>query len=497
MEKDNNYKVEIEIVFDQDAYDLNSNTSNVKIKWLEQDIISQESFNYFGGLRLQSLMTFDGNQLESSKSYEYDKGYIVSWPYYYSAGILNDGMAFSSQNTYPLINTQQGSVGYGEVIEKIQPIAKLNTASYPTFNFPKAITRTYSKPESVGDFPTAIYVKEWTGGNMLTRDDFGKTNTNTYESVHELTNEIRCMQIPRRYNQLLYDTFAELVNAAQALNLGGCPQTNICNLSDYEYRISPSQSLLKDQTIVNKEFGLNMTTDLNFFYEGIPWHHNVTKTIKTNSDQDVITNIMHYPNEVLNVLNTDVADMNQLISENRLSLPIQQEAHKNGTVLSKTYTSFGLSGSNVLLPDLQQTAKGNDALEDRILFQKYTPYGQLRELSLVDGTITTYLWGYNYSYPVAKIENATYNDVSSIVSESGLQNLNGTALLNALNPLRAQLPDAMVTTYSYIPLIGLDQVVDVKERTSTYTYDTMGRLEFIINHEGHVLQENRYSYKQN
>ncbi|HLP65509.1 RHS repeat domain-containing protein [Flavobacterium sp.] len=109
----------------------------------------------------------------------------------------------------------------------------------------------------------------------------------------------------------------------------------------------------------------------------------------------------------------------------------------------------------------------------------------------------SYIWGYNKTQPIAKIENATYAQVSSYVSN--LQTLsNGTDeanLISALNALRTALPNAMITTITYIPLVGVHTITDPKGDVQTYEYDTFGRLKAVYDKDGYKLAENDYHYK--
>ena len=142
-------------------------------------------------------------------------------------------------------------------------------------------------------------------------------------------------------------------------------------------------------------------------------------------------------------------------------------------------------------------AKESGTLEERVTYHKYTSFGKPREVSKTDGTHITYIWGYNYAYPVAKIDNATYTQVSAIVDEANIQNLTGVALENALASLRTNLPNAMVTTYDFEPMIGMTKSTDPRGRNTYYSYDIMGRLEFLLDHDGNVLSQNTYHYKNN
>ena len=53
----------------------------------------------------------------------------------------------------------------------------------------------------------------------------------------------------------------------------------------------------------------------------------------------------------------------------------------------------------------------------------------------------------------------------------------------------------MITTYTYIPLIGVSTITDPKGNTMTYTYDSFGRLQNVKDKDGNILSENEYHYK--
>jgi YD repeat-containing protein len=68
-------------------------------------------------------------------------------------------------------------------------------------------------------------------------------------------------------------------------------------------------------------------------------------------------------------------------------------------------------------------------------------------------------------------------------------------LLSALTILRSALPDAMVTTYTHIPLIGVSSITDAKGQTIYYKYDGLGSLQNVKDAQGNILSESEYHYK--
>ena len=112
------------------------------------------------------------------------------------------------------------------------------------------------------------------------------------------------------------------------------------------------------------------------------------------------------------------------------------------------------------------------------------------------------IWGYNQSQLIAKLENVQYSSISAATitdlqtkSNADIDNTTEQTLVTALNLLRTTFPLSMIYTYSYNPLVGVTTITDNKGDTITYTYDTVGRLQKIIDKDGKLLSENQYHYK--
>lgn len=111
------------------------------------------------------------------------------------------------------------------------------------------------------------------------------------------------------------------------------------------------------------------------------------------------------------------------------------------------------------------------------------------------------IWGYNYDLLIAKIENATYDLVVNELTALGhtiedLQSETNTNLRLIFNDLRARpaMKDAMITSYTHEPLVGMTSQTDPTGWVTYYIYDSFGRLQYIRNHEGFYLKEYEYHY---
>ena len=321
---------------------------------------------------------------------------------------------------------------------------------------------------------------------MLLNKRVYKKDSNSYKLVEEENNI---------YNPLLgtsnYDisTINIKIGFAAGNKVGGFLKYR--NLSERFY---------KEETIFKKYFD-NEIVETRSKYKYDPNYSGRTFPIEietTNSEGEVLKTVTEYALEKNDI---------RLLNENRIQVPLSEASYKNTTKLSEQNTVYG-DFNGIYLSNAIQTSKGSNPLENRIEFHDYDDYGNPLEVSKTDGTHIVYIWGYNNTQPVAKIENATYSQVISqvanIQAKSNLDddhcqdsgNCDEKNLRTALNVLRNSLPNAMVSTYTYDPLVGVTSMTDPKGYTVYYEYDNFNRLKRIKDEDGKVMSENQYHYKQ-
>ncbi|GEM_PF-2868188 len=124
--------------------------------------------------------------------------------------------------------------------------------------------------------------------------------------------------------------------------------------------------------------------------------------------------------------------------------------------------------------------------------------------------VVTYIWGYSNKYPIAKIANGTYSDISSYISSlvSFAQADNDRtigyvgnegALRQALDAMRDDptLSHTQISSYTYDPLIGVTSMTDPRGYTMYYEYDSLYRLKYVKDATGNILSKNEYNFKIN
>ncbi|MDR0864869.1 MAG: hypothetical protein LBO74_08055 [Candidatus Symbiothrix sp.] len=226
-----------------------------------------------------------------------------------------------------------------------------------------------------------------------------------------------------------------------------------------------------------------------------------------NSKNEVYTQSTVFPYHD-NYKNT--APYNTMITKNMLDYPIEEKTVKGTSqFVGNTRTSYEqVPNTDLILPktlSAKYTATGS--FESRITYNKYDSMGNPLYISKDDAENVVYLWSYNYQYPIAKIENANYNDVcikignnKETVGKTKLDNIAikakpSLADSTMINNLRNQLTNAQVTTYTYKPLVGVETITDPRGVKITYRYDDFGRLQWIEDNNGKQIETYDYHYK--
>lgn len=495
------------------------------------------------GLRIQNIEINDGIKT-TTKEYEYliensnkSSGIPMDNPvYYYYTEVINGEyyrvtnaaiptacalngryLLGYSNSLLPLSVTGDNFMGYsrvrtnyigettpGEIIYEYYNFSPITTlSSSPLPNIPTETNPKNGKPIS-------ITVKN-ANGAIVERTDYTYKIENNYRKntpgmfVHAypwdylLLPEDVQRPIPQYLSFQRYNNYSDWCYLENETNIkydlnGDNPVTIITN---YSYENDTHLQLTRTETV--KSGGKKLITKMiypddvittttlndNSTIEGGNLSIEAFNAIKRLKHSDNEPNGLHRIGEAIQTTTYEDKDNDGVAETNEL-LSIQRANYKD-------------HGNDLVLPKDIQTLKGiynssTNELQDRIIFHDYYDNGNLKEVSKKDGTTTVYIWGYNEEYPIAKIENASYTSIESLSSFGSNFSINTNLSTTQESELRT-LPNAMVTTYTYNPLIGVTSITDSRGYVTYYEYDGSNRLKQVIDADGNILSENKYHYK--
>jgi YD repeat-containing protein len=128
----------------------------------------------------------------------------------------------------------------------------------------------------------------------------------------------------------------------------------------------------------------------------------------------------------------------------------------------------------------------------------YDSTGNLTEQYKTGDPHTVWIWGYNHTYPVAKVIGSTYATANGYLTYNNVQNPSSDAVLRTeIAKIRSGLSSngKQVTTFSWSPLFGMTSQVDAAGTTTSYEYDNHGRLLTIRDKNNNIIK--RFNYTLN
>lgn len=250
---------------------------------------------------------------------------------------------------------------------------------------------------------------------------------------------------------------------------------------------------------------LKMETSYSYFRSPVTINE-ITENFGTRTIKTVSKYPFSYNNNVLNI--------KKLLDLNIRTVPVKIERIVGSRLIDgkiNAYNDYGLIQKEYRLDidGVVSTSPHDPSVYvssgyRNMTTSQFDANNRLVQMQKLDGTHTTYLWGYNGQYPIAEIKNATYAEVVKALTQPVIDNLNGTThseaametlIKAASDKLRTALPNAMVTSYTYRPLVGMTSKTDPRGVKETYTYDGMRRLLAVLDQLGQVTKAIDYHYR--
>lgn len=327
-----------------------------------------------------------------------------------------------------------------------------------------------------------------------------------------------------------------------------------CTLDYYwdmnQYVVNEYKVLSKWQYLETSEVrdydpdGINYLSTTNQYFYDNSSHAQISRTYTTTSENKREYTLTLFPDDYANIEGQPGDPIGMMKEKHMINTPIetiQYESDTNGEnikvlhgnirtyrdfdnhiLLNSTYqletsdpipkSSFTLSNfqePGIFPPDQgdpQDFAIGqwdqHYSPTPLVTVDEYDNYSNILQYHKENDINVTILWGYNYSYPIAKIENATYDQVEGVLLDSlaisyeQLQTKTSEELETIFQALRNhdELKDAYIHSYTYSPLIGMISETTPYGIKTTYDYDAFGRHSNIRDHNSYILKHFDYNY---
>lgn len=488
-----------------------------------------------GGLRIAAIIDKDGDKIIKEKNYSYTtsiNGQQVSSgqlmvPVNYQLGydavgsLLNPFpttgtdsdetctytlgiMYYNAQSNIPIASSAGGyPIGYDQVTETVKGPTSIGKTVYSYYNATETVI------SRVPGTPTLT--NAGTNGKSKAIEYLNSKGIPVKTSLHD----VKKMDFPTiPAIKIILDTYTQIFGSQLSW------QMPFVREAAY-YTIKPEfvyESKVEERNY-NEDGITYLTAEKQFFYDKVPTHYQLTRTVTRNSSNEIMTDNFIYPLDYTTTIS--VAGIKNLREKHIYSSVIEKYStlqKANGTFVTggqlttfyedkpftKEVKKLEFINPIVLNQFAPSSSTGDfvpDARYQSTIFYDYDGKGNLKEFVKTADVPRTYLWGYGARYPIAEIQNADWNTVAAKLAQVGLTSTSLEALNDAatirtkMDALRTLLPQALLTCYTYEPLLGATSSTDPTGVTTYYEYDSFNRLSLIKDNKGNILKAYKYNYR--
>lgn len=335
--------------------------------------------------------------------------------------------------------------------------------------------------------PRYFYVNvdhEWQRGQLSKKREYSKQN-GVYKIVKSITYNYRDLNKSTKsvgfscfenYGTIYPNDFVDVNTTCNNLfqPIDRIAQTGIRLLSE-----------IQDSTYFTTGNTLQTT---KYFYRQLDHQYEVSAVYTSRSDGSTLKSEYKYPNDLKSNSTPNV--YNQMADRNILSIVVIKTDSVDNTFLKYTktnYRSFGF-GISLIVPETVEIKQGSNESEVRVHYDFFDDKGNITQITGSDGITTSYIWDSSKCFLMAEVKGATYSQISQYSGQA--VDYNSSTLKSILNGV---VPNALIQTFSYKPLVGMTSQT-APNGTTTYYYYNFGQLQEIKNDDLKLLKKFSNNY---
>ncbi|SDE00764.1 RHS repeat protein [Niabella drilacis] len=483
----------------------------------------------------------NGNKVSTGRSslpYSKFRNDYVSWHSYCISQVGGAGqyegsgkyLTVNSTTNYPLSSNQNNTIGYSKVTERTVDDQN-NDLGYTLYEYTNLqdyligadvafAGNSYFFLSGSDKYPWEPILSNAAHRGKPLRIEEYKKSTGGYKKIRSQKFTYTYVKKPG----VTYGFVASYSFASRHQNYVSC-QNSTATVPEFDafrysrYHLESEYDLLS--SVVTEEIDdMDNTLMTSTVYEYNEQNLKPSKTTVTNSTGTTVM-LIKYPNDFNGVTGVDriSSGIKALQDAYALNRPIEHEVRKkvNQTDIGTVSSVFNSYNASNLEPDRIYSAEfvvpvvnfssasvssgtvvKDNRYRQRVSFDQYDTRGNILEQQKSNNVREVYLWGYDGLYPVAKIVGSDNAIVGTVITQAQIDAAinNDQTLRTLLNTLRidARTKNALVTTYTYMPLVGMTSETDPSGRTIYYEYDSFGRLNLVKDDNGRILKKICYNY---
>ncbi|MFC1226695.1 hypothetical protein ACFE6N_23020 [Pedobacter sp. BG31] len=220
-----------------------------------------------------------------------------------------------------------------------------------------------------------------------------------------------------------------------------------------------------------------------------------TKITTSGKNKGSISKVLKY---AYNFTGDAVCDT--MKNRNMIGQPIEEISYSrdaNGTEVETARSKTTYAALNLgwhILPSAVLKSVGGAPLETVMTFDQYGSHENVLQLTEKNSVVKSYLWDSQEVYPIIEVKGASYNDVSAAAGSAGyaVNAASASAIKSLGSTIQSALPNSMVSSYAYKPMVGVTVLTGPDERSKYFSYDDYGRLLTIRDHQQRILKKYEY-----